>query len=93
MQELRLLPLAVSLLAAVTVVLVLVLIFDIDRWQRGQPERYGAPNGYVACVLDPIYGFGKADTECPAPGPDTPKEHIVYCRGTSRTDVNVDDCI
>ncbi len=90
MQRLRLLPLAVALLAVVTVtVLVSVLTVDID--DLGRPE---APAGYVACPRpDPTYGLNKGDGDCPTPGRFTPKEDIVYCEATSRAAVDMEECL
>ena len=92
MQRLRLLPLAVALLAAVTAtVLILVLTPGINLWQS-ESEESGVPAGYVTCEVDPTYGIGKSDYSCDPPGPDTPQEHIVYCEGTSRKEVNLEEC-
>jgi hypothetical protein len=91
MQQLRLLPLAVTLLAAVTVaLLVLVLTLGIDALGigLGQPEESA---GYVAC--DTTWGIGKAGEGCIPPDSSTPKENIVYCRTTSEEDVeSFDSC-
>ena len=83
MQRLRLVLLAATLLVAMTVsVLVLGLSFvgqtEQPEWAAGLREL---PAGYVACDVDPVYGMGKADYDCHAPGPDTPQENILYCEG------------
>ncbi len=87
MQQLRLLPLAATLLAAVTVAVLVLAILGIRTFgiDRGQPEESGLPEGYVAC--DTTWGIGKAGDGCAGPDPGTPQESIVYCRASSEDEV------
>ncbi len=73
MEQLRLLPLIVTLLAAAVAVLVLVLASSSNR---GQDNGLRGPEGYVAC--DARY-LGRSDQGCVEAGPSTPKDEILYC--------------
>ena len=43
---------------------------------------------YVTCSVGPYFGKAGENEPCLAPGPETPKDDILYCEGTSRADVN-----
>ncbi len=72
---------------------------NLSNWQGPFPQQPPPDNsgpkvvrvktdGYVSCSVGPHFGKAGPGEPCVAPGPETPKDDILYCPGKSRADAD-----